>query len=61
LVEFIISTKPIQQFIERLRKEISSEARSNKDREPSVPRLSETSSGDRLIPNCPFVKVSDAY
>jgi hypothetical protein len=53
LVEFIIPTKPMQQFIERLRKEISSEARSNKDRESLVLELSEVSSGELLISNCP--------
>jgi hypothetical protein len=53
LVEFSITTKPMQQFMERSTKEISSEARSEMDRESSAPKLSQASSRDRLIANYP--------
>jgi hypothetical protein len=49
VVEFSISTKPTQQFMDRSRKAISSEAKSERDRGSSALRLSITSSEEPFM------------
>jgi hypothetical protein len=49
LVEFTMSTKHTQQFSERSRKEISSEAKSKMDRSSSTSGLHEKSFRDRFM------------